>query len=83
MITWISVKRTGETLTDPKIVIAAGVIMCRSIEYMQRDVQQRVILEAIKNIMNAFGFTTQQAMDALKIAEDERPEYIDRIRFDA
>ena len=61
--------------TDPKGVET----MCKVMEDMRNDVEQRTEyktnIEAIKNIMEGFKVTSQQAMDVLKIPVSEQPKY--------
>ena len=60
---------------DPKGVD----IMCKAIEDLREESIQRGIdqnrVESIKNIMESFKVTAQQAMDAIKIPLTEQPKY--------
>lgn len=38
--------------------------------------KRNTTLDYIKNLMETVGFTTEQAMDALKIPESEKPKYL-------
>ena len=61
--------------TDPEGVET----MCKVMEDMRNDVEQRTIVEAIKNIMASLDFTPKQAMDALKIPVSEQAKYQERL----
>lgn len=37
------------------------------------------ILASIRNLMNSMGWTAQQAMEALKVPEEEQRQYLDRL----
>ena len=50
--------------------------MCRSMEEMLEEVEKRTKIEDIKNIMESFKVTAQQAMDALKIPAADQPKYL-------
>ena len=54
-------------------------IMCKEMEKMREDVEQRTILAAIRNLMESLKFTAQQAMDALKIPVTEQPKYMAKL----
>ena len=53
--------------------------MCKVMEDMRNDVEQRTIITAIKNIMEGLKYTPQQAMDLLKIPMSEQPKYQERL----
>ena len=57
--------------------------MCKVMEEMRDEVEQRTEfrtrLESIKNVMESFKVSAQQAMEALKIPEAERPKYLANI----
>jgi hypothetical protein len=65
--------------TDPKGVD----IMCKVMEDLREESIQRGIdqnrVESIKNIMESFKVTAQQAMDALKIPLTEQSKYIAKL----
>ncbi|MBR5732123.1 MAG: hypothetical protein IKX80_01635 [Lachnospiraceae bacterium] len=54
--------------------------MSKVIEEMQEEKERETITEAIKNIMETLKLTVNQAMDALKIPDSEREEYLSRLR---
>ncbi len=54
--------------------------VCKVIEEMQDEKERETITEAIKNIMETLKLTVNQAMDALKIPDSEREEYLRRLR---
>ena len=54
-------------------------IMCKEMEKMRDDVEQRTMLAAIKNLMETLAFTVQQAMDALKIPVSDRSKYVAKL----
>ena len=53
--------------------------MCKVMEDMRNDVEQRTKVEAIKNVMESFNVSSQQAMDALKIPVSEQAKYQERL----
>ena len=65
--------------TDPKGVD----IMCKVMEDLREESIQRGIdqnrVESIKNIIESFKVTAQQAMDALKIPLTEQPKYLAKL----
>ena len=58
--------------------------MCKAIDDMRLhckeegkiEGKEETRLEAIKNIMESFSVTAQQAMESLKIPSDEYPKYM-------
>ena len=50
--------------------------MCRQMEEMRADVEERTKLEAIKNIMEGFAVTAQKAMEVLKIPAADQQKYL-------
>lgn len=47
-------------------------IMCKVMDEMKDKKEKETKLNAIKSIMEALALTAEQAMDALKISEEER-----------
>jgi hypothetical protein len=54
-------------------------IMCQIIEDYVENVRINTTLEAVKNLMDSMKLTSEQAMVALKIAEDDRVEILKRM----
>ena len=54
-------------------------IMCKVIEEMREEVEERTMLNAIKNIMEGLKYTAQQAMELLKIPADDQPKYLAKL----
>lgn len=79
MLTSILTEKVSSLKTDPKGVV----LMCKEIEKMRKDVEQRTAyktnLDAIRNIMKGLKYTAQQAMDLLKIPAAERDKYIAKL----
>ena len=57
--------------TDPKGVES----MCEEMEKMRDDVEERTVLQDIKNVMDGLKYTAQQAMDLLKIPAQDQAKY--------
>ena len=53
--------------------------MCKQMDEMRKDVEQRTTLNAIKNIMEGLKYTAQQAMDLLKIPASDQPKYLSKL----
>ncbi len=53
--------------------------MCKAMEDMREDVEQRTMVTAIKNVMESFKVTAQQAMEALKIPTADQPKYLAKL----
>ena len=70
MYTDLMAERTRYLKSDPKGVE----MMCKAMEEMREDVEQRTMVTAIKNVMETLKFTAQQAMDALKIPAADQPK---------
>ena len=75
MYTKLMADRTRYLKSDPKGVQ----MMCKAMEDMRDEIEVRTMVVAIKNIMESFKITAQQAMDALKIPAAEQPKYLERI----
>ena len=71
MKTTILADRARYLKSDPKGVDT----MCKEMEKMRDDVEQRTVLRDIKNVMESFEVTAQQAMEALKIPVSDQPKY--------
>ena len=61
--------------TDPEGVET----MCKEMEKMRDDVEQRTMLTAIKNVMEGLKYTAQQAMDLLKIPAADQAKYLKKL----
>ena len=61
--------------TNPKGVET----MCKEMDKMRDDVEQRTVLRAIKNIMEGLKYTAQEAMDLLKIPVNDQPKYMAKL----
>lgn len=75
MYTELMAERAKYLKSDPKGVQ----MMCKAMEDMRDEIEVRTMVVAIKNIMESFKITAQQAMDALKIPAAEQPKYLERI----
>ena len=75
MYTDLMAERTRYLKSDPKGVE----MMCKAMEEMREDVEQRTMVTAIKNVMETLKFTAQQAMDALKIPAADQPKYLAKL----
>jgi hypothetical protein len=53
--------------------------MCQIIEDYVENVRINTTLEAVKNLMDSMKLTSEQAMVALKITEDDRVEILKRM----
>ena len=62
-----------------KTIIRGVDLMCKAMEQMREDVEQRTTLNAIKNIMEGLKYTAQQAMDLLKIPVSDQPKYLSKL----
>ena len=51
--------------------------MCNLSEGVEQKGIQKGIFKSITNLMDTMNWTAQEAMDALKIEEEERPRYIE------
>ena len=75
MLTPLLAEKARYLKTDPKGVD----LMCKAMEQMREDVEQRTTLNAIKNIMEGLKYTAQQAMDLLKIPVSDQPKYLSKL----
>ena len=75
MLTPLLAEKARYLKTDPKGVD----LMCKAMEQMREDVEQRTTLNAIKNIMEGLKYTAQQAMDLLKIPASDQPKYLSKL----
>ena len=75
MLTPLLAEKARYLKTDPKGVE----IMCKQMDEMRKDVEQRTTLNAIKNIMEGLKYTAQQAMDLLKIPVSDQPKYLSKL----
>lgn len=50
--------------------------MCKAMEEMRNDVEQRTQLDVIRKIMEKLKYTAQQAMDLLDIPEEKKQKYL-------
>ena len=75
MLTPLLAEKARYLKTDPKGVE----IMCKQMDEMRKDVEQRTTLNAIKNIMEGLKYTAQQAMDLLKIPASDQPKYLSKL----
>lgn len=55
-------------------------IMCEIIESYGDRREDRAMLQSIKNLMDSLKFTMDQAMDALKIAPEDRERYLEMLK---
>ena len=62
MLTPLLAEKARYLKTDPKGVE----IMCKQMDEMRKDVEQRTTLNAIRNIMETLKLSAEQAMTALK-----------------
>ena len=69
MLTPLLAEKARYLKTDPKGVE----LMCKQMDEMRKDVEQRTTLNAIRNIMEGLKYTAQQAMDLLKIPVPNQP----------
>lgn len=53
--------------------------MSKAIEEMKKEVEERTMLKAIKNIMENLHYTAPQAMEFLKIPASEQPKYLSKL----
>ena len=79
MYTAILADKARYLKTDPKGVE----IMCKAMEDLREESIKRGIeqnrIESIKNVMESFKVTAQQAMDALKIPLTEQSKYLAKL----
>lgn len=54
--------------------------MCKVMEEMRDDVEQRTLLEAIKSIMVKLNLSPQEAMDAVSIPPEQQAKYTERLQ---
>ena len=54
--------------------------MCKAMEEMRNEKEYETRTSDIKNVMETFKVTIEQAMDALKIPVSERNIYLSRIK---
>lgn len=54
--------------------------MCKVMEDLARDFEargeKRALLQSIKNVIQRFNVSAEDAMDALRIAKADQPEYL-------
>jgi hypothetical protein len=64
---------------DPKGVS----MMCKIMEDMRNETRnettERVVLQSIKNLMETMKLSADQAMDALKISDNDKVKYAGRL----
>ena len=53
--------------------------MCKIMEDMRNETTERVILQSIKSLMETMKLTADQAMDALKVSDNDKVKYAERI----
>ena len=75
MYTELMANRARYLKSDPKGVQ----MMCKAMDDFRDEIEVRTMVVAIKNIMESFKITAQQAMDALKIPAAEQPKYLAKI----
>ena len=75
MKTAILADRARYLKSDPKGVET----MCKEMEKMRDDVEQRTVLRDIKNIMEGLKYTAEQAMELLKISAEDQSKYIAKL----
>lgn len=49
-----------------------GIIMCKAIDDMRKKERMETIFNNIKALMESMKWTAEQAMDAMKISDDDR-----------
>lgn len=54
-------------------------IMCKVMEDMREDVEQRLTLDTIKKLMTKLKYTAKQAMDFLEIPPADQPKYLKKL----
>ena len=54
--------------------------MCNLSEGVEQKGIQQALTESIKNLMDTMNMTSKEAMDALKIKEDERSRYAELLK---
>ena len=79
MLTPLLAEKARYLKTDPKGVD----IMCRTMEEVREESLKRgeeaALLRSIKNIMEGLKYTSQQAMDLLKIPVSDQPKYLSKL----
>ena len=79
MLTPLLAEKARYLKTDPKGVD----IMCRTMEELREESLKRgeeaALLRSIKNIMEGLKYTSQQAMDLLKIPVSDQPKYLSKL----
>ena len=55
-------------------------VMCNLSKGVEEKGMAKGILASIKNLMESMGWSAEQAMDALKISETDRKQYMDELR---
>lgn len=55
-------------------------VMCNLSKGVEEKGMAKGILASIKNLMESMGWSVEQAMDALKISETDRKQYMDELR---
>lgn len=53
--------------------------VCKVMEDMRNEKERETLLDAIKNVMDSFKVTAEQAMEALKIPVSDRPSYLEKL----
>ena len=54
--------------------------MCNLSEGVEQKGIQQALIESIKNLMDTMNMTAKEAMDALKIKEEERSRYAELLK---
>ena len=53
--------------------------MCKVMEDMRNETAETVLLQSIKNLMETMKLTADQAMEALKISENDKIKYAGKL----
>ena len=53
--------------------------MCKAMEEMRNEAVERVTLDYVRNMMDSFKVTAQQALEALKIPADQQDKYLAKL----
>ena len=61
--------------------------MCKVIENVGKEIEtrteQRTLVRAIKNVMNAFNISAEKAMESLDVPPDQQPSYAKTVKSQA
>ena len=68
-------RRTDTVLENPEGVRQ----MCKVMEDMRNETTETVLLQSIKNLMETMKLTADQAMEALKISENDKIKYAGKL----